>query len=278
MAVDRLGRDVQRLVADPDGKAFYANFDERSADAEEALVLEFRRTHGIQEAKVVLDAKNTPWLEDAFAAYLEQFGASVGQPLSKSSDKFQQWMLQQNVPVKVWLEVGPGSWQLMGWFNLAGTQTTRRQVMLINIASVPAETVRLKLTYGFMFWEIDRVGMDFSTDFPVLQQTVKPLKAVDTQGADVLQPLLADDPLVLQLGRPGDAVTAVFDAPKQHPGLKRSFFLYGKGYYETPRPAPQTKPDFDVMAVFDAPGGFTRFSQERWYQFLLAKKVTPPQQ
>lgn len=93
MAVGQSGRDVQRFLFKKNSLVYYGNFDEQSSTAEESLVFEFRRTHGIMEAKVLIDAKTSAWLDVAYGSYLDQLGTSVGEPLSKSSDKIQKWML-----------------------------------------------------------------------------------------------------------------------------------------------------------------------------------------
>ncbi|MCC6411204.1 MAG: hypothetical protein IT270_06075 [Saprospiraceae bacterium] len=276
MAIDQDGRDLQRFFADKDSLVYYGNFDRQSPDAEESLVFEFRRTHGIMEAKVVIDAKNSVWLDEAYGRYLAQYGASLGQQLNKSNDKLQKWMLDQNLPLKVWVETAPGMWKLEGWFNLAGPKTMRRDVLMIDLTNIPAETVRIKLTTGFLFWEIDRVGMDFSTDLPVLHQVVQPTKVVDIKGQDFVQKCLNDDPLYLNMTTTGDAVTAVFMAPKQHEGLKRTTFLHSKGYYDLLLEPHQNKPRPEFVESLNQPNHFPVFARDQWYQALKENKVAKP--
>jgi len=178
----------------------------------------------------------------------------------------------------VWLDTVPDVWRLQKWFNLAGSKTMRRDVLMINLSAIPAETVRFKLTTGFLFWEIDRVGMDFSTDLPVLHQALKPLRVVDQKGNDFTNSVLADDPMYLTLDQTGDAVTAVFMTPKQHDGLVRTVFLHGKGYYDLLRETPQYKPDPEALAHFDELYGFAVFSRQQWYRALKENKVQKPEQ
>ena len=276
MAVDQDGRDLQRLFADKDSLVYYGNFDRQSPDAEETMVFEFRRTHGIMEAKLVIDAKNSVWLNEAYGRYLAQYGLMLGQQLNKSNAKLQRWMLEQNIPLKVWIETAPGMWKLEGWFNLAGPKTMRRDVLMIDLTNVPAETVRVKLTTGFLFWEIDRVGMDFSTDLPVLRQLVAPTKVVDLKGNEFVQSTLNDDPLYLNMPATGDAVTAVFIAPNKHEGLQRSIFLHSKGYCDLLRDPHQTQPSDADLARISEPNRFPVFARDQWYQLLRENKVAKP--
>lgn len=278
MAVDQNGRDLQRFFADKDDLVYYGNFDRQSPDAEETMVFEFRRTHGIMEAKLVIDAKNSVWLDEAYGRYLAQYGLSLGQQLNQSNDKLQKWMLEQSIPLKVWIETAPGMWKLEGWFNLAGAKNMRRDVLMIDLTNVPAETVRIKLTTGFLFWEIDRVGMDFSTDLPVLRQLVPPVKVVDLKGNEFVQSTLSDDPLYLNMTATGDAVTAVFMAPNKHEGLQRTTFLHSKGYYDLLLDPHQTQPSADDLTRLSEPNHFPVFARDQWYQALKENKVAKPNQ
>jgi len=90
MAADQSGRDVQHFLFKKDSLVYHGNFDEQSSTAEESLVFEFRRTHVIMEAKVLIDAKTSAWLDVAYGRYHYQLGTFIGEPLSKSSGIIQK--------------------------------------------------------------------------------------------------------------------------------------------------------------------------------------------
>jgi hypothetical protein len=99
---------------------------------------------------------------------------------------------------------------------------------------------------------------------------------VDVNGNDFVQAAQNDDPLYLNMPTSGDAVTAVFMAPKKHEGLKRTVFLHGKGYYDLLADPHQTRPSPADLARLSEPNRFPVFARDQWYLLLQEQKVVKP--
>jgi hypothetical protein len=143
----------------------------------------------------------------------------------------------------------------------------RSDVLPIDLSGITADVVRVRLESGFMFWEIDRVGMDFSqnsTDLKV--QTLNATSALDQTGADRLPELLADDNRYYTQPNIGDAATLVFPAPAPPAaGMQRSVFVHAKGHYEIVHEAPKHRPDRQVLQErFEQPNSYPKFAREKW--------------
>ncbi len=67
-------------------------------------------------------------------------------------------------------------WEFLDYYNIAGSVAFKDDILDISLDGVDSDSVKIKLEYGFLFWEIDYAGMDFSKNEQVkmaLQQLVR---------------------------------------------------------------------------------------------------------
>ncbi len=276
-AVAADGQDIREQILWEDSLRYLGPPDNNTPDASETLTLQFRRPPGAREAKLVINAKNSMWLDHAHGLMVDGFGEYGGKVrenfLKKSAGELQNWMLRQNIPLTVWLETAPGQWERADHFNLAGPMALKRDVLTLDLSKVKGEQIRVKLSTGFKFWEIDYVGMDFTPDQAVQVQTLAPVSAVDRTGADLTAALRADDALYYDQPNVGDEAVVTFPAPPLQPGLKRSVLLHSKGHYQILREPAPGKPSPRYLKQFARKNAFPVFAREQWRATMRSENL-----
>ena len=121
-----------------------------------------------------------------------------------STDKLNHWKDEQQLPLKISVLVN-NTWQTQHELITTGPLATREMVLPIDISGVNQSDINVRLSTGFMFWEIDYAAIDFSKDVPMQINTLHPLKATDERGSDVLSLLIKEDAVYLQQPVPGNA-------------------------------------------------------------------------
>lgn len=276
-AVSADGQDIREQILREDSLRYLGPPDNNTPDASETLTLQFRRPPGAREAKLVVNAKNSMWMDYAHGLMVDEFGEYAGKIrenfLKKSAGDLQNWMLRQNIPLSVWLETAPGQWERADHFNLAGPMALKRDVLPLDLSKVKGEQFRVKLSTGFKFWEIDYVAMDFSPDQAVQVQTLAPVSAVDQNGADLTAALRADDGLYYDQPNTGDEAAVTFPAPPLQPGLKRSLLLHSKGHYQILREPAPGKPSPRYLKQFARKNAFPVFAREQWRAMMRSENL-----
>lgn len=265
------GVDVRSIVSSEDNQIYFGNAGNANARAEDGLDLTFRRPAGSKQAKLILRAKNSPWLDYAHESLqrdLGKYGPKVRQKfMEKDSAALQQWALDQNIPLSVWLETSPENWERAGFFNLAGAESMRRDVLPLDLSSVSGDQVHLKLTSGYLFWEIDGVALDFSADQPLQTRVLPAVSAVDQEGKDLSALLRAGDNQYYIQSKTGDKATLRFQAPPLAAGNERSLFLHAKGHYQILREPVEGSPSRRDLRQFTQADAFPIYAREKWNTF-----------
>jgi len=234
----------------------------------ETMFLSFKKPQNAGTAKLVVRAKNSYWLDYTMGQFFKQFGGKYDKWYNKQKKnpaaKQQKWSLEQGIPLSVYIKQN-GAWKFVDYYNVVGPVAEKDMVMPIDISALTSDTVELKLESGFMFWETDYVGMDFSAAQKCIVQAVSLNKATDKQGKDVRNLLLKDDIKYYVMPKIGDEAVLEYAVPHAAEGSKRSVFLHSKGHYEVIR-KPKGKPDVAYLKTFMEAGKFSDFSRELFMQ------------
>ena len=89
-----------------------------------------------------------------------------------------KWSLDQGIPLSVYLETEDG-WEFVDYYNVVGPLAAKEDVLEIDLTKMKGDKVNIKLEFGFLFWEIDYVAMDFTPNFSVEKHTVSLFSAFD---------------------------------------------------------------------------------------------------
>ncbi len=271
------GEDVLGAVAAPDGVCYIGAVPEEANADVDGVVLTFDRPPGAAAAKLVIQAKNSIWLDYVYGEFVELFGDAYAgwfeQQKTAPAEELRQWSLEQGIPLAVYVDDG-GAWRFVDYYNLAGPMAAKRDVLAFDLPAGSSDDVKVKLAFGPLFWEIDYVALDCSADLPVQVHSVPIAGAVDERGRDVAALLRSDDDLYYVQPEVGEYALISFAAPEAAEGSARSAVLHTKGHYEIIR-HPQGKPNLKLLYSFRKPGRFVEFSKEiylRHYEAMVSRE------
>lgn len=266
MKVDCRGSLMKR-----DNHSYLFNDNAKVNNELSSLTLTFPKETGANAGKLVLNVQNSLWLDYVYGKFNEQFGTYYNTFAEKQNgvpaEHHHQWAREQGVSMSVYLETDTG-WAYVDYFDLIGPLAKRDVVMPVDLSHVRGDSVRIKMTCGYMFWEIDYAAMDFSASIPVTTTTLSAYTAADENGIDVT-PLVqfADDQYLVQ-PKPGNEAIFMYSAPPVQLGNQLTVFLHTRGYYEYIRDY-QSKPNLGYLKTFrDREGAFTKFSKQRYADLM----------
>lgn len=269
------GKNVLAEVINADDNIFRGDLQNTTPDATEQLRLTFAKPKNAKQAKLLINAKNSFWMDVVYREFQDElgiYGPKVRQKyLKKSAAENLAWIERQKMPLAVWIETTPGHWEKSDYFNIAGPMAFKNDVLPIDLSRVSGDTVRLRLEYGFNFWEIDYAALDFSADQPVKKQTLRPASALTKKGEEVAKALSDDDDQYYDQPNIGDDARITFVAPPLQPGYARTFIMHAKGHYDIRHEPAAGRPNIFRLKAWEKENALPRLSRERW---LEAKQLT----
>lgn len=258
------GKDALGMIAARDSLAYMGGEGTERTGWADGLDLEFARPAGARDAKLIVRAKNSFWLDYLYGQFLDYFGDGLekwnGKMRAAPREKLASWFREQKLPLSVELR-GRDGWREIAALPLPGPMAHRD--FLVPFALPAGEgPVELRLRAGYLFWEIDYVALDFTPDLPVAIVPVAADSAIDQHGRDLRPALAAEDGVRYDQPQVGDAAALSFRIPDAPEGQAQSAFLATRGYYDILR-EPKGKPRAAKLKGFRKPGALARFSAER---------------
>lgn len=257
--------DVTALLAEKDGRFMEFN-DSSSPNGSSEVILQFRKTAGVKKGKLVLRVKNTFWLDKLYGKMLEGFGdyynTFVESQKKKSSEELTKWIDDQMVPLKVSLKTAAG-WKTVTSLKTSGPVAYRDVVVPLDLLNIQEPFTQIKLSTGFLFWELDYAAMDESDNEIFNIEKQPPLIALDEAGINVSKELATADGHYLVQPKPGNVTTVTYKYYPPNEGQTNTYILHSKGWYETLRDF-KGKPKVAFLNQFKKPGGLSKFSVEMY--------------
>lgn len=260
-------KDVTAALSKADDNSLLYFDDTTSASATNEVVIRFNKKAVDQKGKLILSLKNSYWLDYLYGKLVERLGTYyttyMAQQKKKTATELLKWVNEQHIPLTVFVKTNKG-WQKIKDLTTIGPLATREIVVPVDCAAITGNEVEIKLSSGFMFWEIDYAAMDFSADDNFTTQKLSPIKATDEQGRDVKSLLEAEDGQDLEQPQIGNVATLIYQArPPASTSQTQSFIFHSKGYYEHIREF-SGKPDFAFLEKFTQPGVFAAYGKEMY--------------
>jgi len=240
------------------------------------MTLSFKPTNDNNKAKLVLQLKNSYWFDYLYGEFTSHFGNRYDTWKKKQNkqpaEKMIQWIRDQEIPLSVYVSTATG-WKEVIKLNTIGPLTNRQVVIPIELSNQSKDSVRIKLSTGFKFWELDYTAIDFSAEEPVKVTKISPYYAVDEKGNDVLQQLTGNDEKYLAQLETGNYATLKYKFAKQtEPDKSYSVVFVTKGYYEPIREY-TGKPDIAFLKSFREPGSMSRFSKNKYQSIIKEQSI-----
>jgi hypothetical protein len=265
-ALNVKNEDISDQIAGIDSLIYIGEMIQEEDSPMETIILSFPRPVGTDQAKLVVNGKNSFWLDYLYGQFYELFGDRYNDwsedRKDASESKMRKWSLDQGIPLSVYIEKD-GQWEFADYFHVAGPMALKKDVLSLDISDVETANLNIKLEFGYFFWEIDYLAIDYSRDLEVQQSVVSLIKAIDQKGGDVADLLNSDDDNYYTQSEIGDFTILKFTTPDLSADSKRTMVLHSKGHYEIIR-NPEGKPDVGLLSSFKNPGRFAEFSKQRF--------------
>jgi len=259
------------LALNKDNYYYEFNSPQTTSNSTRSMVFEFKKPENAENVKLYLTAKNSVWLDYIFGKFNEQFGSYYNTFQKKQQtiekEKLSQWTNGQNIPLSVSVKTNDG-WKLVERINTVGPLAMRDLVVPIDLDVNNDEILQIKLETGFMFWEVDYVGVDFSKNYDLNAEYIDPVSALDQDNTDVTHLLNKQDGLYFMQPNIGDEVIVSFPTPSTNDDLnKTTVFLKNRGYYNYIRDY-KGFPNREKLEAFKEDGTFTKFSETSYFEFV----------
>jgi len=267
-ATDTYGKSILAELKDCDTKMHISEI-RNDALLFDTISLSFERPAHSAQARLVISAKNTMWLDYMFARLSDMFGSRYDEWVKmrnrRSREDLLQWSLDQGIPLAVYLETNSGL-KFVDYYNVPGPARYKKDVLQLDLSGVSGDRVNVKLVSGVMFWDLDYAGMDFTDDKDMAKTVVSMTCAADETGKEVSHLLRYDDDKYLVQPLINNEARLTYKAPPALPGTERTVILHSKGNYEPIRTA-TGKPDMKLLISMRQPGMFTRFTKDHFLKY-----------
>jgi hypothetical protein len=280
-AVNLEGADVADLVRDRDARLWATDLSAASHRPQppqrEGLVLSFRRPAGNAPLALELEAGNTAWLD----LVMGRFFALLGDQLEGYLDQADQadareptlaWREREGVDLRVEVERA-GRWERVAVVPTVGPVSLRH--FGVPLPPVEGDVVRVRLSSGVGFWQVDRVALASVESRAARQVRLAPIRAIQSDGTDARAALASTDGKYQVLPKRGTLVRLDFELQPPGPGLVRDAFLHTSGYYRVIRPPSAELSKDTLYRLRDEPGSLSRFSLDLYRGYEEAAAAMP---
>ena len=259
-ARDFSGRNVLSSVSNVDGRSWESELRARppgSMATRDGIELSFRRSSGTTSARLVVDARNTPWssylLGEFVAAHgnrtADWYAALEAEPARAAE---MQAFLAREAFLRVSIETERG-WVDRGLVWEVGPEIVKRQVIPIDLSEVAGDMVRVRLDAPASFWLVDYVGLDASVEPPVSVRALGLQHPASGAQRERLDTLAVADGREQRL-EPGEWMELHFEVPPIAAGRARSYMARTTGWYRI-HASETNEPDQALLASVMKPGG-----------------------
>jgi len=267
-ATDTYGNTILDALAYRDSLRYLSSIV-KDPVIKDTISLTFDKPDNVSSSKLLIKGKNTIWLDYIYGKFSDLFGDRYNKWKEKSDRKpgeeSLKWEFDQGMPLAVYLQTETGL-KLVDYFNLPGPMADKEDILQIDLSEVHTNKINLKLVSGVLFWDIDYIGMDFSSSEQINKTVVSVFSAIDENGKDVAALVAKDDDKYLLQPLPVNKTNLTFMSPPIINGMQRTVFLHSKGHYEILRDT-KGKPDIAYLRTFLEPGAFTRFSKDHFLEY-----------
>lgn len=276
--IDIAGKDYSKQVRyfDTENAGF---IEPDSKTAASSLVLHFPANMAGKKARLILRASNTPWSGYIYKEFQGLYGSaytSMREVQEKMDPSVSQnWVINQSLPLKVYVENEKGVWQMADYFQTPGNTAKRDMIMEIDIPNTFLQTIKIKVETVFRFWEIDYAALDITAQTDIQSTWVAPSKALLSTGDNVIDKISATDKDYLSLT--GNTYLDLQYNNLTGKNENDTYFLCGTGYYHQ-SPVNTNNPDVAALSKFRNPGHFQTFSLQEFEKIndALAKNMVNP--
>jgi hypothetical protein len=263
-AITQEGKEVTSLLSGKDDAFYQSEPSGQDIPDRDGIILEFPRPAGTSAA-LVIRAKNSILLDYMMGEFNHLFGDSYQAFMKKrqrgSGERLSQWSVNQGIPLALSVERN-GNWEPVDYYNVVGPMAFKEDVLGFPLNGSESDPLRVKLEFGYFFWEIDYAGLGVASETETVTSVLPAFSAINESGEDVSGFLKSDDAVYYTQPETTNFAEISFILPDGTPA-ERSIFLHSKGWYQI-LIDPQGKPDLKYLKAFREPGRFNQFVAEKF--------------
>ena len=264
-------KNILKAIAAQDDDIVYDYDDTSKNMVDRPVQLSFNKETNSKKAKLILNIKNSFWIDYVINKWTEGYGVYypqfVKQQHEKPAEKLIAWRDAQKIPLTVSVLTNNG-WQKLTNINPVGPLSFRQLIVPFDLSNIAGNTVHVQLSSGFMFWELDYAAIDFTEDENYTIEKLLPAKAIDENEKDVTAILSMADKNYLIQPVIGNITTIDYAYTPAHLENKtQTYVLHSKGYYEYVRDY-KNKPNVKFLKQFKNPGALSNYSMVLYKQTI----------
>lgn len=261
------GNNLMTALQKKDANVFFFNDQNYSQNS---ITLKFKKPINSTTGKLVLNGKNTLWFDYLFGEFISKFGTSYNRWMEQqeklpSAERLQK-IKENEFPLSIYIKKN-GKWVFVDDLLTVGPLATRDFVIPIEMADIQGDEVEIKVETGFMFWEMDYAGMDFTSQKPMSMDIIKPAMAVGTGARNWTSALKEADKNYMAQDSVGQITEITYPSVKHRDDEAQTVFLHTRGYYTLIRNF-EGLPHIVELNKFKTPGYFSDFSRMRYLNTL----------
>lgn len=261
------GNNLMTALQKKDANVFFFNDQNYSQNS---ITLKFKKPINSTTGKLVLNGKNTLWFDYLFGEFIGKFGTSYNRWMEQQAKMPYAERLQKikenEFPLSIYIKKN-GKWVFVDDLLTVGPLATRDFVIPIEMADIQGDEVEIKVETGFMFWEMDYAGMDFTSQKPMSMDIIKPVMAVGTGARNWTSALKEADKNYMAQDSVGQITEITYPSVKHRDDEAQTVFLHTRGYYTLIRNF-EGLPHIVELNKFKTPGYFSDFSRMRYLNTL----------
>ena len=228
------GTDILPLLENKDTLFYYGTDPQNEFPLTDEIILTFNHPKNTSTGKLFIKVRNSLWLDNVYRNFHSLLGSYHDKWIEKQNkadgEKMKEWLLSQKIPLLIYVEKN-GDWVFTDYYNMAGPMAFKEDVIAIDLKDIDSGPVKIKLETGMYFWEIDYVGLDYSSNIPVDLNRILIDMAI-TEKKDTVTDLLKYDDLKYYIQPEATNIADLsFSAPIQT-SPARTVILHSKGFYQ----------------------------------------------
>lgn len=235
---DKHGNDVTEILSEKDGHYWESNLKSvdvnKNKDLIDNVTAKFLKPKYAKTVKIIVSGLNTKLayfaLEKIFAFQgnkrIDWYNQLDSNPVERS--KFFGWLMREGM---LHFEVWTGkTWDERGFMPDVGPGVEKTQITIMNIADIPGDTLKVRVSFRTGLWRLDRIAADYSADQPVETNEISAVYATNEKGENVSD-LIARPDSAYYVTIYGEYANVCFAVPQERPGLSRTLIAKTRGFY-----------------------------------------------
>lgn len=261
------GNNLLSVLQKKDANVFFFNDQNYSQNS---ITLKFKKPINTTTGKLVLNGKNTLWFDYLFGEFIGKFGASYNRWMEQqakmpSAERLEK-IKENEFPLSVYIKKN-GKWVFADNLLTVGPLASRDFVIPVELSDIQGDEIEVKIETGFMFWEMDYAGMDFTSNQKLSIDILKPTVAAGTGHKDWTAALKEADKNYMAQDSVGQVTEITYPSVKHNDEQAQTVFLHTRGYYTLIRHF-EGLPNIVELNKFKTPGYFSGFSRMKYLKAM----------